>query len=269
LACGGGDISNAGGGALSKLTGGRCTGNTCPRKCLAPSQEGEFATSARPCAPGLRTDAAGVCDRVVIRAEGEDCLSVDGGISVCDRNLFCRRTSPTVGTCSRRIAGGASCLGNDLCELGTTCTSGACLRYSGLNEPCSPSPQSSAARRCQIGLHCTAPTPTGMGLCQLPPAAGTPCWGDCATGLVCLGANYDPGTEAFGTCAAPTMVGVMCSSDAECGEGRNCEPPQGSLMPQCQVPRVLGETCSRAADCASPFVCRLGQCAHACHDLTP
>ncbi len=250
-------------------TGGRCLGNTCPRKCLGLSQEGEFATSARPCGPGLRPDASGVCERVIIQAEGQDCLSVDGGIRVCDRNLFCRRTSPTMGTCSRPIAAGASCLGTDICELGARCSSGSCLRYSGLNEPCSPSPLSSDARRCQVGLHCTAPTPTSMGLCQLPGASGTPCWGDCAAGLLCLGANYNPGMAAFGTCGPPTMVGVMCSSNAECGDGRYCEPPGSSLVPQCQVFRLLGETCSATELCASPFKCRLGRCERDCHDLTP
>lgn len=248
---------------------GRCLGNTCPRKCVGLSQEGEFSTSARPCGSGLRADASGICVRLIIQAEGQDCLSVDGGIRTCERNLFCRRTSPTMGTCSRPIAAGASCLGTDICELGSTCTSGACLRYSGLNEPCSPSPLSSDARRCQVGLHCTAPTPTSMGLCQLPGASGTPCWGDCAAGLLCLGANYNPGMAAFGTCGAPTMVGVICSSNAECGEGRYCEPPASSPVPQCQVFRLLGETCSATERCASPFRCRLGRCERECHDLTP
>lgn len=248
-------------------TGGRCLGNTCPRKCLGLSQEGEFATSARPCGPGLRSDASGVCAPVVVRREGEDCLVADGGIPVCDRNLFCRRSSVSMAVCSRPVPAGGSCTGSDICEEGTLCVSGACLRYARLNEPCVPL-GGSGDRRCQIGLRCAAATVTSTGSCQLPGPMGSTCGssGDCQPGLICLGANFNPGVERLGTCDTPTMPGLACSSDSECGPGHACEPLQ--LAVQCYRLRLLNEPCGPER-CSSPYVCRLGRCAHDCHDLTP
>lgn len=250
-------------------TGGRCLGNTCPLKCLSLSQEGEFATSARPCGPGLRSDASGVCTPVIVRGEGEDCLVADGGLPACDRNLVCRRSSPSLAVCSRPIAAGGPCTSGDICEEGTVCVTNACLRYSAIGAPCVPLVRSGAFR-CQIGLRCVATTPTSTGTCQLPGPMGATCADDedCQAGLVCLGANFNPGMERLGTCDTPTMIGLACSSDAECGPGNACDALQLGSGRECYTLRLLNEPCG-PEQCSSPYVCRLGRCAHACHDLTP
>jgi hypothetical protein len=154
--------------------GGNCQGTTCPFKCLGLAQEGEVATSAIPCASGLVRNASGVCERVVEQREGQDCHALDGGTRRrCELNTYCMGPFE-MATCRKPLRAGSACLLGDVCELGTECISGSCLRRSGVNEACTPSAQVSTARRCQVGLRCDAPTPTGGGPANSLAPQGSP-----------------------------------------------------------------------------------------------
>jgi hypothetical protein len=250
--------------------GGNCGGNTCPFKCLGLAQEGEVATSAVPCASGLFRNASSICERFIEQREGQDCHTLDGGSRrPCESNTYCTGTFD-MATCRKPLRAGSACSSGGVCELGTECVSGFCLRRSGVNEACAPSAQVSMARQCQIGLRCDAPTPTGMGTCKLPGTAGVTCLSslECAAGLLCLGATFTPNGSTFGRCEVPTMSGMACTADSECAPGLSCDVLQGSPVAVCQPLRQAGETCGQQR-CRSPLRCVLGVCTRPCHDMTP
>lgn len=238
-------------------TGARCLGNTCPLRCQGVASEGEVESTARPCGRGLSADDQGVCRRE--RREGEDCHPLDGGVLFrrCSVETYCKGTF-MAGTCSKPLSAGSGCTSFDVCELGTSCTLGTCRRWSALNQPCSPT-ISDMARRCQVGLRCAAPTPTGMGTCQPPGQRGATCLAadECASGLVCIGAAVG----VFGSCDSPLMEGSACTFGNECAAAHYCDVT-------CQAYRQLGQSCG-AEPCASTLVCSRGACTLDCFDPTP
>jgi hypothetical protein len=149
----------------------------------------------------------GTCTAFWSSGEGEPC-GVEGDF--CAPGLDC---AFDVSECVAPrpldlLAGGDSCRpGQDLCELGLTCT----------------------------GFDTDDPEPVGT--CQPARRAGEECFFylECAGDLTCLGATLDEAAPAPGACGPLREAGEECMADPECRGGR-CEGTRCAGEEVCALP---------------------------------
>jgi hypothetical protein len=115
---------------------------------------------------------------------------------------------------------------------------------------------------CKDGLFCRGASPTTVGVCAVPGAAGATCGGPTDTLATYLGqVDYEtrhPECDGFcrgGQCTEYIAVGGACSSDKQCAPGTHCASGRCVDGP---LP-TIGEACSGSA-CADDAVCVGGKC---------
>ncbi len=213
---------------------------------------------------------------------GDDGTCVDGFCceARCDVDERCD-VPGNEGLCIPTLSDGSECLDEPDCSSGF-CVDNTCCREA-----------------CTVGF-CGFPD----GVCRPPLDLGEPCQvdGECASDIcdefdgICCDDRCDPETQRCSAdgecepqpepgelplgefciddieCESRNCVNEICCSEAECGEGELCLPPNGNCAPEptptaTPVPRENGEDCDSDSLCISgiceDFVC----CEERCDDL--
>lgn len=268
----------------------------CPGQCTPYTAVGEACFSEEVCDPDIAwcDPENDVCTEK--RGDGEDCL-LDND---CRDGLRCDNdTVPSVcvplglegDACDARwdCQESLMCV-NDICtgqkKKGATCFAG--LHYEGM------------FLVCEAGLYCDADIAKGepTGSCQSQKGTGEDCvyFAECASGLVCIGAEVNPDTQQVtlgkcdqpiqsagacnpeapttecdydqycystsGTCVSYPGLGDTCvySEDPECiGGDLYCDSLQAGVAGTCRERKEVGEACSDYDECKS-WRCREGTC---------
>jgi hypothetical protein len=171
----------------------------------------------------------------------------------CDAMLQCTAAMPTAaapGTCVRAVAAGMPCTAMDTCVTGAACianpgsmTMGTCRADGSSGGRC----RVGMATTCDMGLACTAATPTAMatGLCRTSVAADAECdptqvANACAAGTAC---RPSPTAMNLGrtVCVANGLRGGLCRTDS----------PRCDAMLECSsaTPATCRASVAAAAEC--------------------
>jgi hypothetical protein len=134
-------------------------------RCALPPV-GEEATSA--CVHG-------VCSKIAILQEGDECPYPNGDVSICDLGLYCTAVDPgTTGTCVPATPIGAECAPEFLnveCGLGAYCdlTDGICMKATNLGGPSCTQETECVSFSCdRVAQTCRPPISTAASLCGAP-----------------------------------------------------------------------------------------------------
>lgn len=230
-----------------------------------------------------------------------------GDVGICEESFAasCSAYGPDLERCGQQIAncteiseaqgipascyrakgdamiGGTCVLDSDcaegLCERAKTDDSGICAEPAGVDQVCGE------ARRCAIGLRCSAVTYS----CVLPTGVGTSCMSpfDCEAGFWCNPDGVCAETNEGDPCAvgiSPCSPGQACLLDecravtwaeaddsctstlSECEGATRCVVEQVSSLERTSscLPAVgFGEACDDVeTTCVEPLVCRSGTC---------
>ncbi|MBN2361384.1 MAG: hypothetical protein JXR83_18175, partial [Deltaproteobacteria bacterium] len=146
---------------------------------------------------------------------------------------------------------------NQICGAGLSCGVQPDFSFYACRVICDPAnPTNCDGRDCVTVTSSTGQTPTGIGLCALPPGeVGDPCaladQSTCADGLLCA-FNSEQGERENAVCVEAGAAGQMCLRDYTCDDdtlvcalhGTGCDfPVQFPEIRCCVVGRTEGESC--------------------------
>lgn len=151
--------------AACRVIGGKVLeGHPCDNdaRCALPPV-GEEATSA--C-------IGGICKKIAILKEGEECPYPNGDVSLCDLGLYCTAEDPgTTGSCVPATPLGEACdpeFLNVECGLGSYCdlTDGLCMKTTNVGGPSCTQETECVSFQCDRVLQeCRPPISTAASLC--------------------------------------------------------------------------------------------------------
>lgn len=239
----------------------RCSNGKCVRiSGTAPScpTKVSYANILQPCSlPCLRCKKGLRClGRLCLPLESttDSGKELNGLCGQCDRKagklcrkgLTCRPFAGRGSVCSGpKVALGGRCGGCTVCDEGTTCVLGTCVR----KLACSPCGGREGG--CDVGLFCDGGRCTSI--VGLGAACGSGCR-KCNTGLECSG----------GKCRKKECVQCVaqcgsCFEDQQCGNGLECREFAPHRR-RCERVMREGEACEKdeCKTCGSGFVCRHG-----------